>query len=176
MVKRKKLNQDLTLIFTPHFPYNTNSNSRMRYRALLGIGGNVGDVLRRFEHLFWYLKASRYVHLLESSPILENPPFGFLEQNDFLNAVMLIETDLTPKQLLRYVLRTEKRFGRKRLFKDGPRTLDIDLIFYEDITMESRELTLPHPAWMQRSSVLIPLSHMSRQRCTLNESKKTKVR
>jgi len=163
MVKRKKLTNDLTLIFTPHFPYNTSSNSRMRYRALLGIGGNVGDVLRRFEHLFWYLKASRSVHLLESSPLLKNPPFGFLQQSDFLNAVMLVETNLTPKQLLRYVLRTEKKFGRKRLFKDGPRTLDIDLIFYEDIKMESEILTLPHPAWMQRSSVLIPLSYMFRQ-------------
>lgn len=160
MVKRKRLNKDLTLIFTPHFPYNTDRNSRMRYKALLGIGGNVGDVLRRFEHLFWYLKDATFVHVLESSPILKNPPFGFLDQNDFLNATMLVETDLTPKQLLCYVLRVEKKFGRKRLFKDGPRTLDIDLIFYEDITMESRELTLPHPAWMQRTSVLIPLSMM----------------
>ena len=135
----------------------------MRYRALLGIGGNVGDVLRRFEHLFWYLKNSEFVYLLESSPILKNPPFGFLEQNDFLNAAMLVETDLTPKQLLRFVLRVEKKFGRKRLFKDGPRTLDIDLIFYEDITMESKELMLPHPAWMHRASVLIPLSMMKRK-------------
>ncbi|SFV60035.1 2-amino-4-hydroxy-6-hydroxymethyldihydropteridinepyrophosphokinase [hydrothermal vent metagenome] len=160
MVKRKRLNEDLTLLFTPHFPYNTNRNSRMRYKALLGIGGNMGDVLRRFEHLYWYFKASGFVHVLETSPLLKNPPFGFLEQADFLNALILVETDLTPKQLLRYVLRVEKKFGRKRLFRDGPRTLDIDLIFYEDITMQSRELTLPHPAWMQRASVLIPLSMM----------------
>ena len=160
MVKRKQLNKDLTLIFTPHFPYHAARNSSMRYRALLGIGGNVGDVLRRFEHLFLYLKDSPFVHLLESSPILKNPPFGFLAQDDFLNATLLVETDLTPKQLLRYLLWVEKRFGRKRLFKDGPRTLDIDMIFFDDITMESRELTLPHPAWMKRASVLIPLSMM----------------
>jgi 2-amino-4-hydroxy-6-hydroxymethyldihydropteridine diphosphokinase len=163
VVKRKKLNQDLTLIFTPHFPYNAKRNSRMRYRALLGIGGNIGDVPRRFEHLFWYLKRSRFVHLLESSPLLKNPPFGFLEQDDFHNALLLVETDLTPGELLRYVLRVEKAFGRKRLFKDGPRTLDIDLIFYEDIKMESKTLTLPHPGWMQRSSVLIPLSMMKKR-------------
>ena len=160
MVKRKQLNKDLKLIFTPHFPYNAERNSHMRYKALLGLGGNVGDVLRRFEHLFWYLKESSFVRLLESSPILKNPPFCFLEQDDFLNATLLVETNLTPKLLLRYLLRVEKRFGRKRLFRDGPRTLDIDMIFYEDITMESRELTLPHPAWMQRPSVLIPLSMM----------------
>jgi len=163
VVKRKKLTNDLTLIFTPHFPYNAERNSRMQYRALLGIGGNIGDVLRRFEHLFWYLKGSKFVHLLESSPVLKNPPFGFLEQNDFHNALLLVETNLTPGELLRYVLRVEKAFGRKRLFKDGPRTLDIDLIFYEDIKMESDTLTLPHPSWMKRSSVLIPLSMMKKK-------------
>ena len=162
MVKRKKLNDALTLIFTPHFPYNAKRNSRMRYRALLGIGGNIGDVVRRFEHLFVYLQHSRSVHLLETAPILKNPPFGFTEQEDFMNSLLLIETDMTPRELLHYVLHTEKRFGRKRLFKDGPRTLDIDLIFYEDITMESRELTLPHPGWMKRTSVLVPLSMMKK--------------
>jgi 2-amino-4-hydroxy-6-hydroxymethyldihydropteridine diphosphokinase len=109
------------------------------------------------------MQASRRVCLLENSPILKNPPFGFLAQNDFLNALMLVETNLTPKELLRYVLRIEKKFGRKRLFKDGPRTLDIDLIFYEDRTIQSRELTLPHPAWMQRSSVFVPLSMMKKR-------------
>ena len=160
MVKRKNLTKDLILISSPHFPYNTSGNSRMKHKALLGIGGNVGDVLRRFEHLYWYMKASKFVHIIESSPVLKNPPFGFLEQDDFLNALMLVETNLSPRQLLRYVLRIEKKFGRRRLFKDGPRTLDIDLIFYEDIKMESKVLTLPHPAWMERASVLIPLSMM----------------
>ena len=162
VVKKKHLNQDLTLIFTPHFPYNAKRSSPMQYKALLGIGGNIGDVPRRFEHLFHYLKRSRFLHVLESSPLLKNPPFGFLDQDDFHNALILVETNLTPKELLRYVLRVEKVFGRKRLFKDGPRTLDIDLIFYEDVIMKSETLTLPHPGWIQRSSVLIPLSYMSR--------------
>ena len=160
MVKRKNLTKNLTLISSPHFPYNTSGNSRMKHKALLGIGGNIGDVLRRFEHLYWYMKASKFVHIIESSPVLKNPPFGFLEQDDFLNALMLVETNLSPRQLLRYVLRIEKKFGRRRLFKDGPRTLDIDLIFYEDIKMKSKALTLPHPGWMERVSVLIPLSMM----------------
>ena len=162
MVKRKKLNDTLTLIFAPHFPYNAKRNSRMRYRALLGIGGNIGDVVRRFEHLFVYLQHSRFVHLLETAPILKNPPFGFTKQEDFMNSLLLIETDMTPRELLYYVLHVEKKFGRKRLFKDGPRTLDIDLIFYEDIMIQSKELTLPHPGWMKRISVLIPLSMMKK--------------
>jgi len=162
VVKRKKLNNALTLIFTPHFPYNAKKVSRRRHKALLGIGGNVGDVLRRFEHLFVCLKRQKRVDVVETSPLLKNPPFGFLAQDDFLNGLILVETDMTPRQLLAYILHIEKRFGRKRLFKDGPRTLDIDLIFFDDITMESEVLTLPHPGWMQRTSVLLPLSMMKK--------------
>ena len=158
MIKRKKLNDNHTLIFTPHFPYS--SNNRGGHKALLGIGGNVGDVLRRFNHLFWYFKRSSFIHLIETAPILKNPPFGYTEQDDFYNSLMLIETKLTPKALLTYVLRVEKVFGRKRLFKDGPRTLDIDIIFYENVEMQTKTLTLPHPGWMQRTSVLTPLSTM----------------
>jgi len=158
MVKRKILVEKHTLIFTPHFPYNTKSKGR--YKALLGIGGNIGNVIRRFEHLFFYLKRSSFIHMIETAPILKNPPFGYLEQGDFYNSLILVETDLTPQALLRYMLRVEKVFGRKRLFKDGPRTLDIDIIFYENIKMDTKSLTLPHPAWMQRDSVLIPLTMM----------------
>jgi len=161
MVKRKKLNHLLSVVSTPHFPYRTGRRFRMKHRVMLGIGGNVGDVLRRFEHLFFYLQHSPFVSIVESSPMVKNPPFGFLAQEDFHNALLVIETNLTPRALLRYVLRVERVFGRKRLFKDGPRTLDIDLIFYDDITMKSTRLTLPHPGWMERSSVLIPLSYMS---------------
>jgi 2-amino-4-hydroxy-6-hydroxymethyldihydropteridine diphosphokinase len=160
VIKRKVLNKNNTLIFTSHFPYNTSSEQKRRYRALLGIGGNIGDVVRRFEHLFYYFKRSSFLRVIETAPILKNPPFGYIEQGDFYNSLILVETFLSPKALLRYVLRVEKVFGRKRLFKDGPRTLDIDIIFYENVKMETKNLTLPHPGWMKRSSVLIPLSHM----------------
>jgi len=158
MIKRKVLNAQHTLIFTPHFPYNTNSYSGNK--ALLGIGGNIGDVVRRFEHLFWYFRRSSFIRVIETAPILKNPPFGFKEQEDFYNSLLLVETRLTPQALLRYVLRVEKVFGRKRSFQDAPRTLDIDIIFYENVTMETKALTLPHPGWMKRSSVLVPLTYM----------------
>lgn len=160
MLKKKRIDNHNTLIFTLHFPYNRDSRQKRKYRALLGIGGNIGNVLRRFEHLFYYLERSSFVGVIETAPILKNPPFGYIEQGDFYNSLMLIETFLSPKDLLRYVLRVEKVFGRKRLFKDGPRTLDIDIIFYENVKMETKNLTLPHPGWMKRSSVLIPLSYM----------------
>ena len=161
MVKRKSLFKNHTLVFTEHFPYHRKiKRSYKKYKALLGIGGNVGDVIRRFEHLFQYLKTSGSVTVIETAPVLKNPPFGYLEQDDFFNSLILIETNLTPRALLRYILRVEKKFGRKRLFKDGPRTLDIDIIFYEDVKMDTEVLTIPHPEWMNRASVLIPLSKM----------------
>lgn len=158
MLKKKVLDVNHTLLFTSHFPYIAKSKSG--HKVLLGVGGNIGDTLRRFEHLFWYFKRSKLVCIIESSPILKNPAFGYTEQDDFYNALFLVQTQLRPKMLLRYVLRVEKLFGRKRSFKDAPRTLDIDIIFYENVNMETKYLTLPHPSWMKRSSVLIPLSHM----------------
>jgi len=161
MIKRKVLNKNHTLIFTPHFPYTTSSKGG--YKVLLGIGGNMGDVLRRFAHLVVYFKRSPFVRVIETAPILKNPPFGYTEQKDFYNSLVLVETLLTPKALLRYVLRVEKLFGRKRSFKDAPRTLDIDIIFYEKVIMNTEKLTLPHAGWMKRASVLIPLSYMHKR-------------
>ena len=159
---RKKIDAKNTLIKTKDFPSILLSKSG--HRVLLGIGGNIGDVVRRFEHLFHYLKRSTLLRVIETAPIVKNPPFGYTEQGDFYNSLLLIETFLSPKALLRYVLRVEKVFGRKRLFKDGPRTLDIDIIFYENVKMETKELTLPHPGWRERESVLIPLSMMKGNR------------
>lgn len=158
MLKRV-LDDNHTLIQHGHFPFRT-LREKEGSDVYLGIGGNVGDVVRRFEHLFVYLDRSRKVNIVETSPILKNPPFGYVEQPDFYNAVLHITTHLTPKALLRYILATERRFKRKRLFKDGPRTLDIDILFYQNVTMESDVLTIPHPGWSKRASVLIPLSYM----------------
>ena len=157
---KKKLDKNHTLYKERLYPYYRVSNTTHPYSALLGIGGNIGDVKRRFNHLFIYLQKSPYITIIETAPILKNPPFGYLNQDDFYNSLIYIKTSLEPKALLRYILRLEKRFKRKRLFQDGPRTLDIDMIFYEDITLNSKELTIPHPEWSKRASVTIPMSYM----------------
>jgi len=144
---------------TEHYPYISNAK-QTGHRVLLGIGGNIGDVVRRFEHLFWFLKRSKHVRIIQTSPILKNPPFGYLEQPYFFNALLLIDTKLTPVKLLRFILDTEKKFGRKRSFKNAPRTLDIDIIKYEKLILNKQNLVLPHPFWNIRDSVLLPLSWM----------------
>jgi 2-amino-4-hydroxy-6-hydroxymethyldihydropteridine diphosphokinase len=156
----RKIDESNSLIFQKNYPFLSKKASTKPFQATLGIGGNVGNVPRRFNHLMVYLKASSHIDVIESSPILKNPPFGYLEQEDFYNALIIVKTCLRPKALLRYILRIEKKFGRKRSFPDAPRTLDIDMIFYDDVTMQSKELTVPHPHWASRTSVVIPLTYL----------------
>ena len=144
--------------FPRRFAYPTGG-----HRAVLGLGGNIGDVRKRFARLLRYLGQSGQLRPLESSPILKNPPFGITDQPDFYNAVLEVETDLGPFSLLRYLLFVEKRFKRVRRLKNGPRTLDIDILFYDDLRLHTRRLTLPHPHWRERESVLIPLAFLHRE-------------
>ena len=156
---KKRLNDKHTLIKNILFP-STFTTTKGKNRALLGIGGNIGRVAQRFNRLYIYLSKSPLLNIIELSPILKNPPFGYTNQDDFYNALILIETNLTPHQLLRYVLKVEQIFGRKRLFENAPRTLDIDIVFYKDKTINTKDLTLPHKDWHNRDSVVTPLSFM----------------
>ncbi len=147
-------------VMAPHYPFRRKMVDCGGYHALLGIGGNIGDTMRRFEHLYIFLLKSPFVTVVETSPVLKNPPFGYLDQDDFYNAVVDICTPLQPMQLLQYLLQVEHYFGRKRSFANAPRTLDIDILFYEDRKMDTSRLTLPHPHWKKRESVRLPLEKM----------------
>ncbi len=145
------------------FPIIKKENRSFKYEAVVGIGGNEGDVRKRFRNLYMYMQRNSLVSISETSPILRNPPFGYLDQDDFYNAVVLIRTSLGPKTFLKLLLHIEKIFGRKRSFKNAPRTLDLDLIFYENIKIKSKFLSVPHPCWSQRESVVLPLSKLKRK-------------
>jgi 2-amino-4-hydroxy-6-hydroxymethyldihydropteridine diphosphokinase len=112
-----------------------------------------------------FLKRGKVLDVLCTSPILKNPPFGFENQNDFYNAVIIVKTDLNPINLLKFVLRVEQFFKRDRAFENSPRTLDIDIIFYDKISIDKRDLTIPHPEYYKRESVLIPLMLIDRREC-----------
>ncbi len=158
----KRLDSRLTLIRTSLFP-RVYGGSTKRYSVTLGVGGNIGDVVRRLERLNRFFQTDRYCDLISTGPILKNPPFGYLQQDDFYNSVMLVKTNLQPRAFLKYVLEVERKFGRKRSFENAPRTLDIDVIFYENRKMKTKELTLPHPHWKERESVVIPMTYMERR-------------
>ncbi|NPA74288.1 MAG: 2-amino-4-hydroxy-6-hydroxymethyldihydropteridine diphosphokinase [Epsilonproteobacteria bacterium] len=138
------------------YPYKRKRASLKKHYALVGIGGNIGDNLRRFQKLFYYLQKDKRVDVLQTSLILKNPPFGYLNQDDFYNAVILIKTDLTPVSLLKFMQKTEKLFKRRRCFKNSPRTLDLDIIFYDKITLMKPFLQIPHKKWHERVSVVLP--------------------
>jgi 2-amino-4-hydroxy-6-hydroxymethyldihydropteridine diphosphokinase len=100
------------------------------------------------------------VDIIQTSPILKNPPFGYTNQKDFYNAIIIIKTDLNPINLLKFVLRVEQFFKRDRHFENSPRTLDVYIIFYDKITINRKDLIIPHPHFRERESVLIPLSYI----------------
>ncbi|GEM_PF-192748 len=177
-VLRKSISPELTLLRTPLFPWRSSRQALQQgeHEVWLGIGGNLGDPLRRFGHLWHFLKRQKDLRLLESSPILVNPPFGYLEQPDFHNAVLRIATSLPPRRLLRRLQEIERRFGRVRSFKDAPRTLDIDILFYEDRQVQRPELTIPHPRWSERLSVTIPLARMEAMPPPLTRQRRTTIR
>ncbi|MDO8454010.1 MAG: 2-amino-4-hydroxy-6-hydroxymethyldihydropteridine diphosphokinase [Sulfurimonas sp.] len=160
MYLKRRLGEGLTTLKGLHFGYKKKRRSFHRHKVTVGIGGNVGDVKRRFEHLFNCLKKEKRVELLQTSLILKNPPFGFLTQDDFFNSIIVLQISMQPMQFLGYLMRLEKRFARKRSFANAPRTLDLDIIFFDKRVVKNEKLTIPHASWSSRESVLIPLSEL----------------
>jgi len=95
---KKILNKNLTLFYTSNFPRKFNLYSNKRYNVTIGIGGNIGDTKKIFNKLLLYLKADTRFDILMTSPLLLNPPFGYLEQNDFLNGIISLKTNLAPNE------------------------------------------------------------------------------
>lgn len=157
---KKKLTNKLTLFYTPNFPKFFNKSSNKKFNVTIGIGGNIGNMKRTFDKLLLCLKQDSRFTILSTSPLLKNPPFGFLEQNDFLNGIIAIKSNLCPNDFLKAMQRYENKFGRKRSFQDAPRTLDIDIIFFDDKKINTKKLIIPHKDWANRESVIIPLKYI----------------
>jgi 2-amino-4-hydroxy-6-hydroxymethyldihydropteridine diphosphokinase len=162
MYLKRKLSESLTTFKGLRFSYKRKQKSSHRYRVIVGIGGNVGDVKRRFEHLFTFLQRDNRVELLQTSLILKNPPFGFATQDDFFNSIVVLQVSMQPLAFLDYLHRVEKKFARKRSFANAPRTLDLDIIFFDNRVINIDRLQIPHASWFERESVMIPLMDISK--------------
>ncbi len=127
--------------------------------TIIALGGNLKSPIRTFKSLFLKLKQNAKIHILQTSPIYKNPPFGYANQPFFYNATMLLATSMCLVEFYAFIFYMERIFGRGRIraFKNAPRTLDIDIIFFNDIFMRSTKLNIPHTQWFGRNSVLIPL-------------------
>jgi 2-amino-4-hydroxy-6-hydroxymethyldihydropteridine diphosphokinase len=137
--------------------------------ALLALGGNVGQegqVRDTLDRAIAVLCAGGEVRLLARSSDYRTPPWGVADQPPFVNCAIATATDLTPPALLARAQGIEREFGRDRAQERrwGPRTLDIDIIAYDDVALATPELTLPHPRLFERAFVLVPLAEIASQR------------
>jgi 2-amino-4-hydroxy-6-hydroxymethyldihydropteridine diphosphokinase len=134
--------------------------------ALIALGGNVGDVRATFEKAIANICGMAQAALVARSSDYLTPPWGEVQQARFVNACIEIETGLDPHALLFVLHKVEQKFGRQRKTEQrwGPRTLDLDLIVYDDVALDKPELTLPHPRLFERAFVLVPLAEIAPDR------------
>jgi 2-amino-4-hydroxy-6-hydroxymethyldihydropteridine diphosphokinase len=129
--------------------------------ALLGFGGNVGDVRTTLNQAVATFADGRDVILRYASSHYRTPPWGVLNQPRFINMAISVETKLTPRELLQRAINVEAKFGRDRSQgRWGPRTLDIDVLSYDDLVIDEPGLILPHPRMFERAFVLVPLNEI----------------
>ncbi|CCF82808.1 2-amino-4-hydroxy-6-hydroxymethyldihydropteridine diphosphokinase [Nitrolancea hollandica] len=128
-------------------------------RAYLGLGANLGDRRANLRTAVDALRA--HGELVAGSSLYETEPVGYLNQPPFLNAVIGLETLLSPADLLQAGLRIERELGRERSFRNAPRSLDIDLLLYDGEVLDDPALRLPHPRLHERAFVLVPLAEIA---------------
>ncbi|MGB9045181.1 MAG: 2-amino-4-hydroxy-6-hydroxymethyldihydropteridine diphosphokinase [Pseudolabrys sp.] len=134
--------------------------------ALLALGGNVGNSRAILDRAINLLCDGKTVRLTARSSDYRTPPWGFKYQPHFVNLAIAVETTLSPQELLERAQAVELRLGRDRAHekRNGPRTADIDIIAYDDVTLNEANLTLPHPRWFERPFVLLPLAEIAGDR------------
>jgi 2-amino-4-hydroxy-6-hydroxymethyldihydropteridine diphosphokinase len=129
-------------------------------RAYLGIGSNLGDRLEHLQLAVDDLAAADGVDLVAVSPVYETEPVGGPEQADYLNAVVAVDTDRTPRALLELARAIEAHAQRIRTVRWGPRTLDVDVLLVGDERVDEPDLVVPHPRMTERAFVVVPLADL----------------
>ena len=131
-------------------------------RAFVGIGANLGEPERQIRAALAELAASEGVEVAAVSSLRETDPVGYEDQPRFLNGAAVVETELSPRELLERLLEIERRLGRVRGEgpRFGPRTIDLDLLLYGDETVDEPGLTIPHPRLAERRFALEPLAEL----------------
>lgn len=130
------------------------------HQAYIALGSNMGDKHAYLTEAVEKLGQTAGVRVLKVSEWIETEPYGGVEQDIFLNGCLMVATILTPMELLREMNRIEAEAGRERLVHWGPRTLDLDMIFYDALVTEDETLVLPHPDMANRDFVLRPLAEL----------------
>ena len=129
----------------------------MKHIVFVGLGSNLADPLAQVTGALEALGSFPQTRVINRSSLYRSAPVGYLEQPDFINAVAQLETELTPRDLLDALLALEHEHGRTRDFCNAPRTLDLDVLLYDDLQHHEHGLTIPHPQMHRRAFVLRPL-------------------
>ena len=130
-------------------------------RVYISLGANLGDRQAYLREACE--RQAPHARVLKASKIYRTPPWGYHQQPEFLNQVIEIETHLTPPALLNELKKIEKDLGRVESFRFGPRCIDMDILFYGDLTYLSENLVIPHPVLAERAFVLVPLQEIAPQ-------------
>lgn len=129
------------------------------HTVYLALGSNLGDRLANLKEAISSLTPQMDVKA--KSQIYETPPWGYTDQPKFLNQVVRAKTYLDPEPLLKHLKRLEIALGRKESFPNGPRLIDLDILFYDDLILNTPSLVIPHPRLQERAFVLLPLMDLS---------------
>lgn len=131
----------------------------MSHTVYIALGTNLGDRFQTLQKALAHLPPQ--VQVCACSAVYQTAPWGITDQPDFLNQVVRAETCLEPLELLRYLKRLEVQLGRRPAIRYGPRHIDLDILFYDDLILELPELVIPHPRLIERNFVLIPLADLA---------------
>ncbi|MDD7793041.1 2-amino-4-hydroxy-6-hydroxymethyldihydropteridine diphosphokinase [Clostridium sp. 'White wine YQ'] len=134
--------------------------TRKRSRAVLSLGSNLGDKEENLKKAIEIIDEHDLCKVLKTSSFIKTEPWGYTEQEEFLNCAIEIETMLSPSELMDFLLHIEQKLKRERVIKWGPRTLDIDIIFMDEIVSNDEHVILPHPRMHQRLFVLEPVNEI----------------
>jgi 2-amino-4-hydroxy-6-hydroxymethyldihydropteridine diphosphokinase len=129
--------------------------------AFFGLGSNLGDRAENIKEALRRLDEIPGIEIEKTSSMYETEPVGLVEQPDFINAVAEGKTSLSPEDLLKAVMQVEKGMGRVRTLRWGPRIIDIDILIYDDVSVNTPELVIPHPRMQERAFVMIPLCEIA---------------
>ncbi len=130
--------------------------------SYLGIGGNIGDTKTNIKDTIELLKEHENIKVTNVSSLYETEPVGYTDQDWFSNIVVEIETCLEPLELLKYCQYIENELKRERTIRWGPRTIDVDILLYEDYSSDSEILTVPHPRMTERAFAMVPLYEINK--------------
>ncbi len=136
--------------------------------ACVAFGANLGDAVASVQQALRDVADLPKTQLVKASSLYRSAPYE-AHGPDFINAVALVQTQLLPLELLHALQALEQQSGRERPFKNAPRTLDLDVIFYGDVVLATPELTLPHPRWHERAFVLQPMAEVWPERVSAEQ-------